>query len=241
MSQNHPPHLSIVIPAYNEERKIEQDITAVFEYFQDQSYPIEIIVVNDGSKDATLQKVQMLCAKYKDLRCVSYPNNRGKGYAVKTGVLKSKGNYLLFVDAGSCVPYNAIDQGFSILKNGVDIAIGSRALRNSNIIAKQQLYRRVGGRIFWLLIRFFLGVKELSDTQCGFKMFTKEAACRIFAEQQIDGFMFDIEWIIRAQKYGYKMKEFPLQWICDKDSRFRFFPGAFRVFYDLIRIKLKGR
>lgn len=239
MSQDQRPYLSIVIPAYNEEKKIEQDITAVSEYFRDRPYSIEILVVNDGSKDNTLQKVQMLCAKYKDLRLVSYEPNRGKGHAVKTGILEARGAYLLFVDAGNCVPYNEVEKGLSVLKNGVDIAIGSRALSDSNVIVKQQLHRQVGGRIFWLLVRFFLGVKGLRDTQCGFKVFAREAACRIFAEQRIDGFMFDIEWILRAQKYGYKMKEFPLQWVCDKDSRFRFFPGAFRVLYDLIRIKLR--
>ena len=237
MSQNERPYLSVVIPAYNEEKKIEQDIAAVFDYFRGRPYSVEVIVVNDGSKDGTAQKVQALCAKHRDLSLASYEPNRGKGHAVKTGILKAGGTYLLFVDAGNCVPYREVENGLSVLKSGIDIAIGSRALGDSNVMVKQRIYRQVGGRLFWLLVRFFLGVKGLRDTQCGFKMFTRESAARIFAEQRIDGFMFDIEWILRAQKYGYKMKEFPLQWVCDQDSRFRIFPGAFRVLYDLVRIK----
>lgn len=233
--------LSIVLPVYNEEKKLERDIGIIFDHFLKQPYSFEMIVVNDGSSDQTLQKAERLKAKHKNLKVISYERNRGKGYAVKTGILETQGDYVLFADAGGCVAYSELEKGLTLLQNGSDIAIASRALPDSELVLKNRWYRTLGGNLFWILIRFFLGIKGLRDTQCGFKIFRREPAQKIFSLQRIEGFMFDVEWILNAQKFGYKIQEFPVRWICDRDSRFHPFPGAFRVLFDLIRIKLHRR
>lgn len=230
-------YLSVVVPVFNEEKKIEQDMAMIYGYFEKQNYSFEVVVVDDGSADGTLEKLKMLEKKYRGMRIVHYKPNHGKGCAVKTGILHSQGDYVLFADAGGCVPYGEVEKGLVVLKNGYDVAIGSRALVDSNIVVLQPRYRQIGGRLFWYAVRFFIGIKGLSDTQCGFKIFKREVAHEIFENVKIDGFMFDAEWILIAQKLGCKMKEFPVQWACDKDSRFRPFPGMFRVIYDLIRIR----
>ncbi|MBI1979153.1 MAG: glycosyltransferase family 2 protein [Elusimicrobia bacterium] len=239
-SQNKNVLISIVIPAYNEEKKIEQDLQMVNSFFQEQTSPYELIVVNDGSKDHTLEKIEKVRSGMPSLKILSDPINRGKGYAVRQGILASQGDYVLFADAGGCVPYNELKKGLKLLQDGYDVAMGSRVLADSKILAKQKFYRQIGGKCFWYIVRYFLGIKGIKDTQCGFKIFKREAAAKIFALQRVNGFMFDVEWVLNAQKLGYRIREFPVLWKSDMDSRFHPFPGAFKIIWDVIRIKLRS-
>lgn len=230
--------LSIIIPAYNEQNKIEQDLAILYEYLLKQNYEYEVIVVNDGSEDGTYEVVKSLYSKYRNLNCINYEINKGKGYAVKSGVLKAGGKYILFADAGTCVPYKEVEKGLNLLEDGYDVAIGSRALSESQIVKKQPTYRRIGSRIFGSFMRALMGIWKVHDTQCGFKMFKREAAYLIFNKNKIDGFMFDIETILNVKKLGLKLAEFPIAWENDPDTRFDPVWGSIKNFKELLKIKL---
>jgi dolichyl-phosphate beta-glucosyltransferase len=230
-------YLSVVIPAYNEEKKIAQDLALVYEYLAPQTYEYEVLVVDDGSKDKTHEIAKSLEPQYKNLRNIRYEQNRGKGYAVKTGVLQAKGDHILFADAGTCVPCRDVEKGLQLLQNGYDVALGSRALEESRVLLKQPKYRRVGSRIFGYVVRWIMGVNPIRDTQCGFKVFKREAAHTIFCRNRIDGFMFDTETILNAKKMGFRLKEFPVTWKNDPDTRYNPVWGSVRNFKELWKIK----
>jgi len=238
MKPEHDIYLSVVVPSYNEENKIEKDIKLLYEYFNKQTYNFEIIIVNDGSKDKTLDILTKIKERHKNLKIVSYPENKGKGYAVKTGVLQATGKYILFVDAGYCVPFHETEKGINFLENGYDIAIGSRLLSESEIVIKQPFYRTISGRIFASITRAIVNIKGIVDTQCGFKFFKKEVAQKILSQQKINGFIFDVEVLSIAQRLGYTIKEFPLKWSCDFDTRLNPRREFLKILRDLVRIRL---
>ncbi len=229
--------LSLVMPAYNEGSKIEADLAKVRGYFQTREYPYEIIVVDDGSADDTSDKVlRQQQVGGGRIRLVRYSRNRGKGFAVKTGVAEADGRYILFADAGSCVPYDEVERGLALLEQGCDIAIGSRGMRESVLVVKQPLYRRLGSRVFGVIVRHLLGLQDIQDTQCGFKLFRREAAKELFGSQRTEGFMFDIEMLFAARRKGYRIVQFPVDWSNDPDSRFKPVSGSFRNLMELLRI-----
>lgn len=246
------PYLSVVIPCFNEARKIETDIEAAVRYFSTRPYSIELILVDDGSSDgtATILKeatnklnhvphdVEYALACSSTLRAICYQPNRGKGHAVRTGMLQATGRYRLFADAGLCVPYSEIEKGLALLESGADVAIGSRKLSESQVIEQQAGYRRIGSSVFGLLVRNWMGLRY-SDTQCGFKLFTAQAAERLFSASRIEGFMFDAETLINARKFGLTVKEFPVEWRADPDSRYKPFSGSLRNLIELVRIQLQ--
>ena len=228
------PHLSVVIPCFNEARKIETDIEAALDYLNARSYSFELILVDDGSGDGTAAILE----KSHGARAICYQPNRGKGHAVRTGMLKASGRFRLFADAGLCVPYSEIEKGLALLESGADVAIGSRKLSESQVIEQQAGYRRIGSSVFGLLVRNWMGLRY-SDTQCGFKLFTAQAAERLFSAARIDGFMFDAEMLINARKFGLTVKEFPVEWRADPDSRYKPFSGSLRNLLELVRIQLQ--
>jgi dolichyl-phosphate beta-glucosyltransferase len=233
------PHLSVVIPCYNEAGKVENDIRAALEYFGSQPYSFELILVDDGSADGTGPLLEAACrAAGPHARAICYRPNRGKGCAVRTGMLQATGRYRLFADAGLCVPYSETGKGLSLLETGADVAIASRKLAQSQVTEKQAGYRRIGSSVFGLLVRGWMGLRY-SDTQCGFKLFTAQAAERLFSAARIDGFMFDAETLINARKFGLTVKEFPVEWRADPDSRYKPFTGSFRNLLELVRIQLQ--
>ena len=227
------PYVSVVIPCFNEARKIETDIEAALNYFRAQPYSFELILVDDGSSDGTPAILEKSGA-----HAICYQPNRGKGYAVRTGMLQATGRYRLFADAGLCVPYSEIEKGMALLEVGADVAIGSRKMAESHVVEQQAGYRRIGSTVFGLLVRNWMGLRY-SDTQCGFKLFTAEAAERLFAAARIDGFMFDAETLINARKFGLTVKEFPVEWRADPDSRYKPFSGSLRNLLELVRIQLQ--
>lgn len=213
------------------------DLALVYEFLGKQKYDYEVLVVDDGSKDKTYEIVRSLEPNYKNLRCIRYEQNRGKGYAVKTGILKTKGECILFADAGTCVPYKNVEKGLRLLEEGYDIALGSRALIESQILQKQPKYRQIGSLVFGFIVSWFMGVNPIQDTQCGFKVFKRKVAHKIFRKNRIDGFMFDIETILNAKKMNLKIKEFPVSWKDDPDTRFNPFWGSIKNIKELLIIK----
>lgn len=261
--------ISIVIPAYEESKKITRDIEEAAAFLEAHKFTGQIIVVDDGSRDNTtdMAKNARPDARYSILdarqesriesRCTSgessieqpesrirlevirYEKHRGKGYAVRTGIKESTGKYVMFADSGSCVPYEDTLRGLELLKSDAcDIAHGSRKMRGCRIEKTQSLYRRICSRIFhWFVIHDMKIPAEFTDTQCGFKMYKGDVARHLYGEAITDGFSFDIEIIMRAQKEGYRIKEFPIDWTCDRDSRLSPTRSSWHVLSELLRIR----
>jgi dolichyl-phosphate beta-glucosyltransferase len=214
--------LSIVIPAYNESHKIARDVEAAAAFLNDNHFAGQIIIVDDGSKDNTAESAgSVKIPQNIKLEVIRYEQHRGKGYAVREGMEQTTGEYVMFADSGCCVPYQNTMRALDLLKSGeCDIAHGSRKIQGCHIDTPQNLYRRVCSKIFhWYAVHSMKVPDELTDTQCGFKIYRGDVARHLYGECVTDGFAFDIEIIIRAQKEGYRIKEFPLDWTCDPDSR----------------------
>jgi glycosyltransferase involved in cell wall biosynthesis len=207
------PHLSIVIPAYNEENRIGRTLTETFDYLERQNYSSEVIVVNDGSTDHTVEAVRRFENRAGcRLRLVENPGNRGKGYSVRNGMLKADGDIVLFYDADLSTPTSEIVKVAGPIAEGrYDVVFGSRALDRSLIGTRQSRFRETLGRVANLIQFVFSGL-SFKDTQCGFKAFRREAAQSVFRLQRIEGFGFDIEILFIAQKQGWRLLETPVLW-----------------------------
>jgi dolichyl-phosphate beta-glucosyltransferase len=234
--------LSIVIPAYEESGKIAQDIKAATAFLEDNHFSGQIIVVDDGSKDNTAEVAEATVAGLPpaiEIKVERYNHHRGKGYAVRTGIGLSTGEYVLFVDSGLCVPYEDTLRGLDLIKTGAcDIAHGSRKMRGCHIEKAQSLYRRICSKIFhWFVIHDMKVLAELTDTQCGFKIYKGDVARHLYSECITDGFSFDIEIIMRAIKESCRIKEFPIDWTCDRDSRLSPARSSWRVLSELLVIR----
>lgn len=230
--------LSVVIPCHNEEKKIAKDVQEAYKFATREGWDIEVLVVDDGSVDHTAGVVKELQKQYSSLRLLSEKTNHGKGYALKKGIMEARGEYILFADAGYCVPFKDVKKGMELLENGIDVATGSRALELSTIKRKQSWYRQIGAKLFWIILKLFIGLPQsIRDTQCGFKVFPQEIAKSLFKDAFTEGFMIDIEVLLRAKKLGYKIEEFPVTWSSDADTRFKVFSGMMRNFKELFKIK----
>lgn len=229
--------LSVVIPVFNEEARIYPTLERLDRYLQDTFDEFEIIVVDDGSSDNTALIVQDLGRKLGKITLIRYPVNAGKGYAIRTGVLASKGDLLLTCDADLSTPIEEVEKLLSYVDAGSAIAIGSRGLSASEIVMRQPWHRERMGRIFNVMVRTLLfgGIK---DTQCGFKLFKGEAARRLFERSLIKGFSFDVEILFLARKLGYTVKEIPVRWFNSPHSKVRLLKDPIKMFLDLLRIRL---
>jgi dolichyl-phosphate beta-glucosyltransferase len=235
--------LSLVIPAFNEEAKIGRDIAAAFEFLSGQAFDSEVLIVNDGSRDRTVAVAEENFKKYPagkvHFRVLDYGENRGKGYAVRYGVKEAKGEIIAFADAGLCVPYRFLLSGIAALEAGADYAIASRRIAGTKIQKNQPFYRKAGSKVFWYVVQWGMGV-DVSDTQCGFKLYKRDAAKKIFANVQTDGFMFDIEALMIAKRLGLKAAEFAIEWSNDGDTRYHPIWGTIRNFKELSRIRVRS-
>jgi dolichyl-phosphate beta-glucosyltransferase len=232
--------LSIVIPAYREAAKISRDVEAAGAFLAKAGLKGEVIVVDDGSPDGTCEAArQAQTPPGIDRRVICLERQSGKGAAVRAGMLASHGDFALFADAGLCVPFESALKGIELIRcGGCDIAHGSRKLPDSVILRPQGLYRRLLSRLFRLIVRLFMGIPHtFSDTQCGFKVYRGDVARKLYTECISTGFMFDVEILLRALRHGYKVKEFPVEWRCDLDSRLHPARGAGRTFSELAAIK----
>lgn len=232
--------LSIIIPVFEEQKKIARDIFAAAEFLAANQLHGEIIIVDDGSRDATATIAQdVLISPPAQIKVIHYEDNKGKGFAVRTGMLASHGDYVMFSDSGLCVPYQNVLRGLQMIQSGIcEIAHGSRRLEASTIIRPQTLQRRLSARLFRGLARYWMKIpSHLRDTQCGFKIYRGNVARKLYDECRTNGFMFDIEIILRAQRHNYRIQEFPLEWTCDRDSRLSLTRSPLWIFSELKTIK----
>jgi dolichyl-phosphate beta-glucosyltransferase len=228
----------VVVPVFNEEKRLCRSLKTISKYLKQHDYDYEIIVVDDGSKDHSLSIAKYVRNSVDENVCiVENKINRGKGYSVKNGFLHARGDYLLFLDADLSTPIDEIEKFLTQLDKGYDIAIGSRALKGADVQVRQPWYREMMGRIFNILVRALV-MSRFKDTQCGFKMFTREAALGICKRQTVERFSFDVEMLYIARKHGYKIIEIPVRWANEPDSRVHLIKDTTKMLIDLMRIRL---
>ncbi len=231
--------LSVVIPAYNEEDRIVTTLKETFSYLSGRPYPSEVIVVSDGSTDGTRRVAESLGKEQPvALRVIEYHPNRGKGFAVREGMRSGRGRVRLFMDADYSVPIAEMEKGLLLLKNGCDIAIGSRAMTGSRVLVHQNSAREISARLYTLIQNRYLGI-SYPDTQCGFKLFTGRAAQALFNRQKLESVIFDPEILWLAKRLGLVTREFPVSWSHVGASRIRYdsLRKSIFVFQELFRIK----
>jgi glycosyltransferase involved in cell wall biosynthesis len=229
--------LSIVIPAYNEERRLPRTLEAIFDYLRGRPYRAEILVVDDGSSDGTCKIVTDLQSRYFPLRLVSNGKNRGKGFSVRHGMLEAVGDIMLFSDADLSTPIEEADKLIAALRDeGYDAAIGSRAMDRSLIEVHQSAIREQAGIFFNTMVRWIMGI-EFSDTQCGFKAFRRERARIIFGQQRVERFGFDPEILFLAKRHGLRVAEIPVRWSHDPATKVNVAGDGIQMFLELLRIR----
>jgi len=237
------PALSIVIPAYNECARIEGALERVMRCIEDRGWDAEVIVIDDGSNDSTVDVVQHWMALYERLHLVKNDGNRGKGYSVRNGLLQAAGDIVMFTDADLSAPIEEAERLFAALDAGADVAIGSRWLDKQKQTVHQPLYRRFFGRCFNKVTRLVIGL-PFQDTQCGFKAFKREAAQTIFRLQTIERWGFDPEILFIARKLKYRIVEVPVTWGHDERSRMSYLRDGMKMLEEMAQIRtnsLRGR
>lgn len=231
-----PPHYSIVIPAYNEGARIAATLERIGAFLAERKWDAEIIVVNDGSCDNTVQIARIFAEKLPNLRVVENPGNRGKGYSVRHGMLQAVGEVLLFTDADLSSPIEESAKLLDAIAEGAEVAIGSRWLQSDLQVERQPFYRQVLGRAYNLLLRVMLGL-NFRDTQCGFKAFTRRASQIIFPLQTIERWGFDPEILYVARKSGLRIAEVPVAWSHSAGTRINPLRDGIRMFGELVKIR----
>ena len=230
--------LSVVVPVYNEESYIKSALEEITSFLEDnQNYSWELIVVDDGSKDATSHIIENFADNDMRVKCIHYSQNRGKGFAVRTGVLESVGQFIVFIDADLSTPIWEINNALPLLEQGADLVLGSRAHPASDIIVQPSMYRRLASTIFDFVRNTIVGLNEFSDTQCGFKAAQSVSIKPIYSQALIDRFMFDVEILFLAKKSKLDIKELPVVWKDSPGSTVKFWSGVYEMFRDLIFIR----
>jgi len=230
---------SIIIPAYNESARVGATLEKVLAHVTHQGWDAEIIAVDDGSRDNTVEIIRAYADKNPRLRLLQNPGNRGKGYSVRNGMLHARGQLLLFSDADLSSPIEEAAKLFEAIAGGADVAIGSRWLRRDLQTQRQPFYRQIFGRVFNLMLRITLGL-AFKDTQCGFKAFTREAATKIFPLQQIERWGFDPELLYLANKLKFKVAEVPVEWAHSEGTRISPLRDGTRMFLEMLKIRWNG-
>ena len=227
--------LSIVVPAFDEAARIAVTLVKSLDYLARWHPNSELIVVDDGSKDDTRLVLDALASRDPRLNVISHPQNRGKGAAVRTGVLASTGRFVLFMDADLATPIEELPKLIAYLENGSDIVIGSRASA-LDIRRNQPLIREMMGRTFNKIIRTVLDI-PWGDTQCGFKLFRGDLARSLFSEARIEGFAFDVEILLAARDRGSQIREIPVVWAHAPNSKVSMLRDSSRMLYDVVRLR----
>lgn len=228
-------YLSVIIPSYNEEKRIAKTLQSVDAYLKQQSYDYEILVVNDGSKDKTAEVVRGAVAYVANLRLIDNKENHGKGWVVRQAMLEAKGQVRLFTDADNSTSVDQIANFLPYFEQGYDMVIGSRRIKGAVIAIKQPWIRDFLGGIFRLMVHTIvpLGVK---DSQAGFKSFSAKAAEAIFPQQTIARWAFDVEILAVARKMGFKVKEVPIKWINDLESHVKL-SGMVKMLFEVLQVR----
>lgn len=227
-----------MIPAYNEERRLPTTLDSILKYLAEKAIPdCEVLVVDDGSSDGTVALAERYHDEHPQVRVLRNPGNRGKGYSVRHGMLKARGEWVLFTDSDLSAPIEELDKLFeAAAPRRAKVAIGSRALDRKLIGVHQSGFRETAGRIFNLLMRLTVGL-PFADTQCGFKLFESEAAREIFRRVRIERFGFDAEALFIARRLGYATVEVPVRWNHAEGAKVSMFRDSVEMFLDLLRVR----
>jgi glycosyltransferase involved in cell wall biosynthesis len=229
------PEYSIVVPAYNESARLGSTLQLILDHIHQQRWNVEIVVVDDGSRDDTVEVIRHYAAAHPEIRLVQNPGNQGKGYAVRNGMLQARGDVMLFTDADLSSPITEASKLFSALEAGSDVAIGSRWLDPSLMFKRQSKQRQVLSRMYHLYLHVLLRF-PYRDTQCGFKAFTRRAAAMIFPLQRIRRWGFDPEVLYLAHRQGLKVAEVPVAWGHDEGSKINPLRDGMRMGVDGLKV-----
>ncbi len=227
--------LSVIVPAYNEEHRLADSLRRIVGYLGKQEYTSEVIVIDDGSEDGTAQVVEEMMTELPILSLIR-TEHRGKGHAVKRGMLAGRGEYLFICDADLSMPIEELYKFLPPVLEGYDVAIASREVPGARRYDEPS-YRHFMGRVFNWIVRLF-AVRGFQDTQCGFKCFKREAARDVFTYQTMDGWGFDVEVLFIAQKRGYEIVEVPIDWYYSANSRIHPIRDSIGMFTEVIKIRL---
>ena len=240
MDERKKIYLSVVIPAYNEEHRIGPTLRRIFDYLDVQAYESEVILVLDGCRDRTIDAIRIVADNRPNVIVLENEVNRGKGFSVRRGILESQGQFVLFSDADLSTPIEEIEKLLVFLQEGYDVAIASRALPSSDVRVRQPLWRQSMGRLFnWFVQQ--VALPGISDSQCGFKCFSRQVVGQIFRQQEIERFGFDVEVLWIARKLGVEIAEIPVRWINHPLSQVRPVRDSVTMLIDLLRIRLNDR
>jgi dolichyl-phosphate beta-glucosyltransferase len=233
------PHISLILPAYNEARVIPNTIREAVQYFSDARLRYEIIVAADGS-DGTREIVRDLARGDPGLQALGNERRRGKGRGIREAVALASGAIIGYADADNKVPIEEYEKFRPLLGEGIEVVIGTRR-GAAQIERPQPLYRRLGSRGFYWFMQSAVGLPGITDTQCGFKFFQAAAAKELFRRQKIDNYMFDVEILALARRLGYRVRQVPIRWRDDADSRLNLVSGNLRNVRDILRIGIEHR
>ncbi len=236
MSEQVQPEWSIIVPAYNEARRIGATLKAILATIEQHGWDAELLLVNDGSTDQTQQVLESWASRYPAIRLLNNDRNRGKGYSVRHGMLEAQGRIVMFTDADLSAPMEEASRLQDAIAAGADIAIGSRWLERSRQTIRQPWYRQIFGRCFNLVVRLAMRL-PYADTQCGFKAFRREVARDIFRRQKIERWGFDPEILFLARKRGYMVVEVAVSWAHDERSKISYLRDGIRMLLDLAKIR----
>lgn len=231
-------YLTVVIPAYNEERRLPSTLDSVEKYLESRNISYEVIVVNDGSHDGTAKLVQDVATRNPNFRLLSYEQNQGKGYAVRLGMQNGRGEILLYNDADGSSPISEVSRLEKALSEGADVAVGSRAVASAQTSVSTVWYRKIIGRTFATLVNILI-VPGIADTQCGFKLFRRSAADYVFQRQRAERFSFDVELLFLARKAGFQIAEVPINWTNCPGSKVNLVVDSMDMFLDILKIRLR--
>ena len=230
--------LSVIIPAFNEAVRLKKVLPVLREFLRQSDFTWEVVLADDGSGDGTSQIPQNIFTE-NEFQIIRYETNHGKGYAVKKGVQAAKGEICLITDADFSYPIGQFNKLKTFLDQGYDIAIGSRAFSESNIVVPQSWFRQGMGKGFRFLVKT-LGLGDFKDTQCGFKCFRREKVLPVFSKMKIDGFCFDVELLFIAKNWGLKIKEVPVELHDSASSKVHVIWSPLQMLWELIRIRINA-
>ena len=239
------PYLSVIIPAYNESKRLSLTLMDINKHLSQADFSYEILIVNDGSKDSTAEIAERFTHLIKNLRVIDNKENHGKGWVVRQGMLKAKGEIRLFTDADNSTSVDQFSKMIPYFKDGYQVVIGSRDVKGAQLVPPQPWYKGLAGDMGNLVIQALL-LRGMWDTQCGFKAFTAEAAEKIFPLAKIDRWSFDVEILSLAKKLSYKIKEIPVIWVNDPMSHVKasayiqFFGEVFKIKWWMMTNKYKN-
>ena len=238
MSNQIRPLLSLIVPAYNEADRLPDTIQRIQKHSRSWKFPIEVIVVVEPSDDQTLALAENAVKSWIDLRVLTHHEKRGKGFAVRSGMLRARGDLIFFTDADLSTPLEDLDAGLALFAHdrSIDLIVGNRMHPDSQILQRQNVSRERMGKVFNRIVQTLTGLR-IRDTQCGFKGFRNRAAKEIFGRQRIDGFSFDVEVLLLARAMGFVIAELPVHWTNSEASRVHPVRDSTRMFFDVVRVR----